>query len=67
MVVISISAHQVDSVTVLVPEGSLVGQSTVGDSDVVVMVVGGERSAVMVSHRVPYENRGQRGEVEAVS
>lgn len=31
VVIVPISAHQVDTVTVLVPEGPLVGQSTVGD------------------------------------
>lgn len=31
VVIVPISAHQVDTVTVLVPEGPLVGQGTVGD------------------------------------
>ena len=53
MTVVSISSHEVDTVAVLIPEGSLIGQGTVGDSDVVVMVVGGEWPAVVVGHRVP--------------
>lgn len=54
--VVSISSHQVDPVAVFIPEGSLIGQSTVGDGDVVIMVVGGERTAVVVGHRVAYTN-----------
>jgi len=50
--VVSISSHEVDAVAVLIPEGSLIGQGTVGDSDVVVVVVGGEGTAVVVGHRV---------------
>lgn len=40
MTVISISSHKVDTMAVLIPEGTLVGQGTVGDCDVIVMVVG---------------------------
>lgn len=50
--VVSISSHEVDAVAVFIPEGPLIGQSTVGDSDVVVVVVGGEWTAVVVRHRV---------------
>lgn len=52
MTVISIPSHEVDAVAVLVPEGSLIRQSTVGDGDVVVMVVGGKRTSVVVGHGV---------------
>jgi hypothetical protein len=38
--VIAISSHKVDAMAVLIPEGTLVGQGTVGDCDVIVMVVG---------------------------
>lgn len=57
MTVISISSHQVDSVAVFIPEGSLIGQSTVGDSDVVVMVISGEWAAMVVGHRVTCRER----------
>lgn len=53
MAVISVASHQVDPVTVFVPKGSLIGQSTVGHSDVVVMIISGEWSAMVVGHRVP--------------
>lgn len=52
MTVISISAHEVDAVAVFVPEGSFIGQSAVGDSDVVVVVVGGKGTSVVVGHGV---------------
>lgn len=60
MTVISISSHEVDTVAVLVPEGSLIGLGTVGDSDVVIVVVSGEGTAVVVGHRVTYKDT-QRG------
>lgn len=60
MTVISISSHQVDSVAVFIPKRSLVGQSTVGDSDVVVVVISGEWTPVVVSHRVTYKDIQQR-------
>lgn len=50
--VVSISSHQINPVAVFIPEGSLIGQSAVGDGNVVVMVVGGERPAVVVGHGV---------------
>lgn len=37
--VVPVSAHDVDPVAVLIPEGSLVRESAVGDGDVVIMVV----------------------------
>lgn len=52
MTVISISAHKVDAVAVFVPEGSLIGQSAVGDGDVVVVVVGGKGTSMVVGHGV---------------
>lgn len=62
MAVVSVSAHEVDAVAVLVPEGSLIRQSTVGDGDVVVVVVGGEGTSVVVGHGVPCrDNRTERG------
>ena len=48
--VISISAHDVHTVAVLIPEGTLVGQGTVGDSDIIVIVISGEGPAMMVGH-----------------
>lgn len=50
MTVISISTHEIHTVAVFIPEGSLIGQGTVGDSNVVVMVVSGERTAMVVGH-----------------
>lgn len=55
VVIVPISAHQVDTVTVFIPEGSLVGQSTVGDGRVCVLVEGGEGPAIVVGHRVTWE------------
>lgn len=46
--------HEVDSMAVFIPEGALVGEGTVGDSDVVVVVVGGEGSALVVDHGVAW-------------
>lgn len=40
--------------TVFIPEGSLVGQGAVGDSDIVIVVVGGEGSTLVVSHGVTW-------------
>lgn len=37
---------------VFVPEGSLIGQSAVGDGDVVVVVVGGKGTSMVVGHGV---------------
>lgn len=54
MTVVSISSHQINPVAVFIPEGSFIGQSAVGDGNVVVMVVGGERPAVVVGHGVAY-------------
>lgn len=61
MTVISISSHEVDAVAVLIPEGSLIGQGTVGDGDVVVMVISGEWTTMVVCHGVTYKDE-QQGE-----
>lgn len=53
---VTIFSHEVDTMTVLVPEGAFVGQGAVSDSDVIVIVVGGERSTLVVSHGVTWEN-----------
>lgn len=50
--VVPVPSHDVDTMAVLVPEGTLVGQGAVGDRDVIVIVVGGEGSALMVRQRV---------------
>ena len=52
MVIVPISAHQVDTMTVLIPESSFVRQSTVGDGRVCVLVIGGEGSAIVIVHGV---------------
>ena len=59
--VVAIATHEVDPVAVLVPEGPLVGQRAVGDGDVVVVVVRGERTAVMVDHGVTWGQEVDRG------
>lgn len=64
MTVVSISSHEVNTVAVFIPEGSLIGQSTVGDSDVIVMVVGGEWTAVVVGHRVACKVTQQRPSIK---
>lgn len=64
MTVISISSHEVDAVAVFIPESSLIGQGTVGDSNVVVMVIGGEWTAVVVGHRVAYKDTQQRPSIK---
>lgn len=56
MTVVSISAHEVDTVAVFIPEGSLIGQGTVGNGNIIVMVIGGERTTMVVSHRVAYSD-----------
>lgn len=60
MTVISVSSHQVDPVAVFIPEGALVGQSTVGDCNVVVMVKCGEWTPMVVGHRVTCKVQHQR-------
>lgn len=52
VVIVSICAHQVDTVTVLIPESPFVGQGTVGDGRVCVLVVSGEGPAIVVCHGV---------------
>lgn len=54
MAVVPVSPHQVDTVAVLVPESPLVGQGTVGDGRVCVLVEGGEGSAIVVGHGVTW-------------
>ena len=53
--VVPVSPHQVDTVAVLVPESPLVGQGTVGDGRVCVLVEGREGSAIVVGHGVTWE------------
>lgn len=62
--VISISSHEVDTVTVFIPEGTLVGQGTVGDCDVIVMVVSGEWTTVVVGHGVTCKGTHQTQSAE---
>lgn len=52
VIVVAVSSHQVDSVAVLIPERSLVRQGTVGDGDVIIMIVGGKRTTMVVGHGV---------------
>ena len=54
MTFVSVFPHQVHAVTVLVPEGSLIGQGAVGDGGVVVVVEGGEGPSVVVAEGVPW-------------
>ena len=55
MAVVPVSPHQVDTVAVLVPESPLIGQGTVGDGRVCVLVEGGEGPAIVVGHGVTWE------------
>lgn len=55
--VVSIFAHEIDTVAVFIPEGASVGQGTVCDSDVVVVVIGGERSALVIGQRVTWRRK----------
>lgn len=49
---LSVFAVKVGPMTVFVPPGSFVGQCTVGDSNIIVLVLGRERSALVVAQRV---------------
>lgn len=51
---LSVFPVKVGPMTVFVPPGSLVGHCTVGDSDVIVLVLGRERSALVVTQRVTW-------------
>lgn len=57
MASVSILPHEIHTVAVLVPEGAFVGQGAVGDGDVVVVVVGGEGSALVVRQRVAWQRQ----------
>lgn len=52
---VTIFSHEVDTVTVFIPESAFVGQGTVGDSNVVVIVIGREGSALVVCHGVAWQ------------
>ena len=52
MTVVSVFPHEVDSMTVFIPKGTFVGQGAVGDSDIIVVVIGRERSTLVVSHGI---------------
>lgn len=45
--------------TVFIPKGAFVGQGAVGDSDIVIIVEGGEGSTLVVSHGVTWERQSQ--------
>lgn len=53
--IITVFSHEVDTMTVFIPKGTLIGQSAVGDGDVIIVVVGGEGSALVVSHGVTWD------------
>ncbi len=48
VIVVSVFPHQVHTMAVFIPERSLVGQSAVGDGDVIVMVIGGEGPVLVI-------------------
>lgn len=52
--VVPVLPHQVDTVTVFIPESAFVGQGAVGDCDIIIIVVGGEGSALVVRHGVTW-------------
>lgn len=53
--VVTIFPHEVDTMTVFIPEGAFVGQGTVCDGDIIVIVIGGEGSTLVVSHGVTWQ------------
>ncbi len=53
--VVTIFPHEVDTMTVFIPEGAFVGQGAVGDSDVIVIVIRGEGSTLVVSHGITWK------------
>lgn len=53
---VTVFSHEVDTMTVLIPEGAFVGQGAVSDGNIIVIVIGGERSTLVVSHGVTWEN-----------
>lgn len=55
MAVVPVSPHQIDGGSSCMPESPLVGQGTVGDSRVCVLVEGGEGSAIVVNQQVTWE------------
>lgn len=54
MTLFTVLPHEVHPVTVFIPEGALVREGAVCDSDVVVIVVGGEGSTLVVGHGVTW-------------
>lgn len=48
MTVVSIFPHQIHSMAVFIPERSLVGEGTVGDGNVMVLVISGEGSVLVI-------------------
>lgn len=54
---LSVLAIEVSAVAVLVPPGPFVGHGTVGHSDIVVPVLGGEGAALVIGEGVPCRKR----------
>ena len=52
MTFVAVFPHEVDSMTVLVPEGPLIGQGTVGNGGVVIVVEGGEGARMVVGQGI---------------
>ncbi len=52
--VVTVFPHEVDTMTVFVPKGTFVGQGAVGDSNIIIVVKGGEGPALVVSHGVTW-------------
>lgn len=48
MTVVSIFPHQIHSMAVFIPERSLVGEGTVGDGNVIVIVISGKGSVLVI-------------------
>lgn len=66
MTFFTVFSHEVDAVAVFIPESTFVGQGTVGDGDVVVVVVGGEGSTIVVGHGVAWQmDRGESSRKQA--
>lgn len=49
---VTVFPHEVDTVTVFVPEGALIGQRTVGDGSIVIVVKSGEGAPLVVGNGI---------------
>lgn len=50
--VVAVLPHEVDTMTIFIPKRTFVRQGAVGDSNIIIIVKGGEWSTLVVSHGV---------------